>query len=108
MDNLIQGLVDAIMPRYLNAREQEDKAKKELEKIKSDLLKIITTPQTITTTWGKIIRKKGNRKITVTCDKTKAEILALKAQIKILEETAVKNGGAVVSINNDYIEFRGN
>lgn len=98
--NLIQGQIEAIMPRFLAAREAAEKSKKELDDIKKEILDIIPKPMTINTTWGKLIRKKGSRTVKITCR-------ALKAKITAMKEAAVKKGEAEENFSSDCIDFRG-
>lgn len=98
-NHLIQGQIDALMPKYLSAKEKSEKAKEEFDLIKKEMMDIIPSPQTINTTWGKLIRKKGSRRVTVT-DR------ALKAKLTAMKEAAVKSGDAKENYDADHIEFR--
>lgn len=98
-NHLIQGQIEALMPKYLAAKEKFETAKEEFDSLKKEMMEIIPTPQTINTSWGKLIRKKGSRSVTVT-DK------ALKAKLTAMKEKAVKSGEAKESYAADHIEFR--
>jgi hypothetical protein len=107
-EHLIQGQIEAIMPRYLAAREKEEAAKLAFSNIKEEMLSLIPTPQTISTVWGKIVRKKGSRRITINDKAVEAQIKVLEAQIKALKEQAVKNKKASEKNDKDQIVFYSN
>jgi hypothetical protein len=95
---LIQGQIEALMPSYLRAKEEADKANATLTSIKNQMMKIIGKPQTVNTTWGKVIRKKGSRTVTVKDE-------ALKAKIIKMKEDAIKTGKAKETIGSDSLNF---
>ncbi len=97
-ETLIQGQIEAMMPAYLRAKEAADKANAALSEIKNQMKKIIDKPQTVNTTWGKVIRKEGSRTVSVK-DK------ALKAKISKMKEDAVKSGKATENIGEDSLNF---
>ena len=49
---LIVGQVETILPELLEAMCKADAAKKEVDKLKSQLIALIETPQTVKTVWG--------------------------------------------------------
>lgn len=107
MADLIQGQIEAMMPKYLKAREAYETAKLDYEKIKEEMITVMKIPQTIKTVWGKIVRKKGAKKVEITCELTIAKINELQAQIDQLKALAVAKKKAKISYNNDQINFYG-
>ena len=96
---LIVGQVETILPELLEAMCKADAAKKEVDKLKSQLIALIETPQTVKTVWGSVTLNRGRRTVKVT-DR------ALTAQITLLKESGIALGKCEESVGDSFITVR--
>ena len=96
---LIVGQVETILPELLEAMCKADAAKKEVDRLKSQLITLIESPQTVKTVWGSVTLNKGRRTVKVT-DR------ALTAQITLLKESGIALGKCEESVGDPFITVR--
>ena len=96
---LIVGQVETILPELLEAMCKADAAKKEVERLKSQLIRLIKSPQTVKTVWGSVTLNRGRRTVKVT-DR------ALTAQITLLKESGIALGKCEESVGDHFITIR--
>ena len=96
---LIVGQVETILPELLEAMCKADAAKKEVDRLKSQLIALIETPQTVKTVWGSVTLNRGRRTVKVT-DR------ALTAQITLLKESGIALGKCEESVGDHFITIR--
>ena len=96
---LIVGQVETILPELLEAMEQVKSATAEVDRLKSQLVALIESPQTVKTVWGSVTLNKGRRTVKVT-DR------ALTAQITLLKESGIALGKCEESVGDSFITVR--
>ena len=99
MATILEGQVERLLPALADAIDAADKAAAEVKRLKQNMIKLIETPQTVPTTWGTVILKKGARTIKVVDKELIAEITLLKEQGVKLGKCQVNYGAPVLSVN---------
>jgi len=96
---LIVGQVETILPELLEAMEQVKSATAKVDRLKSQLITLIESPQTVKTVWGSVTLNNGRRTLKVT-DR------ALTAQITLLKESGIALGKCQESVGDPFITVR--
>ena len=96
---LIVGQVETILPKLLEAMETQRSATAEVDRLKSQLIEVIQSPQTVKTCWGSVTLNNGRRTVKVT-DR------ALTAQITLLKESGIALGKCEESVGDPFITVR--
>ena len=96
---IIQGQVEALLPKLLSAMEEEIAAKRNVDEIKAQMAGLIEKPQTVKTCWGSVTLNRGRRTVKVT-DR------ALNAQISLLKESGIREGKCHESVGSPFITVK--
>ncbi len=99
MATILQGQVELLMPALIAAIDAADSAAAKVKKLKLELITLIETPQTVTTTWGNVTLKKPARTIKVVDKELIAEITLLKEQGVKNSKCQVNYGAPVLSVS---------
>jgi hypothetical protein len=96
---LIVGQVETLLPELLQAMERVKSATAEVDRLKSQLIGVIQSPQTVKTVWGSVTVNKPRRTVKVT-DR------ALIAQITLLKEQGIALGKCEESVGEYSLTVR--
>jgi hypothetical protein len=98
MSSAITGQIEALLPQYFAAKAALETAQAHLDEIKESMIGVIETPQTVVTSWGSVTLNNG--RTTYVYDNL------TKAQIKVLQETAIAQGAATQKKGENFITVR--
>jgi len=96
---LIVGQVETLLPELLQAMEDQKAAESRVNDLKSQMIALIESPQTVKTVWGSVTLNNGRRTVKVT-DR------ALIAQITLLKESGIALGKCQESVGDPFITVR--
>ena len=96
---LIVGQVETILPELLEAMDNQKSAIAEVDRLKSQLITLIESPQTVKTVWGSVTLNRGRRTVKIT-DR------AISAQITLLKESGIALGKCEESVGDPFITVR--
>ena len=96
---ILVGQIEALLPKLLEAMETQRSATAEVNRLKSQLIALIESPQTVKTVWGSVTLNKGRRTVKVT-DR------AISAQITLLKESGIALGKCEESVGDPFITVR--
>ena len=96
---ILVGQVEALLPKLLEAMENQKQATAKVDKLKEQMVALIESPQTVKTCWGSVTLCNGRRTVKVT-DK------ALNHQIQLLKETGIATGKCKESVGDPFITVK--